>query len=196
MGVAVSDSPRYLSCADTAKLVRKALKTAFPDVKFSVRSDTYSGGASIRVGWTDGPTDADVEEVTEPYAGARFDGMIDLKVYAQHWLYPDGSVTVAHREGTTGMLTEVVGDPIGPTAELVRFGADFIPTSRRISDEWRAEIVALFEELLGHPIDPGVPVPLHVTREGEVLRMIDRETSYLSDLVHRYTATHARGGKP
>lgn len=29
---------RYLTCAETAKLVRKALKEAFPDVKFSVEA--------------------------------------------------------------------------------------------------------------------------------------------------------------
>jgi hypothetical protein len=46
---------QYLSCAETAKLVRKVLKTAFQGVKFSVRSDTYSGGASIDIRWTDGP---------------------------------------------------------------------------------------------------------------------------------------------
>ena len=45
-------SPRYLSAVETARLVRKALKARFPDVRFSVRSDSYAGGASVRVGWT------------------------------------------------------------------------------------------------------------------------------------------------
>lgn len=40
---------KYLSCAETAKLIRQALKEAFPDMKFGVRSKTYSGGASIDV---------------------------------------------------------------------------------------------------------------------------------------------------
>jgi hypothetical protein len=31
----------YLSCADTARLLRKALKRTFSGVRFSVRSDTY-----------------------------------------------------------------------------------------------------------------------------------------------------------
>ncbi|WP_338423309.1 LPD29 domain-containing protein, partial [Xylella fastidiosa] len=46
---------KYLTCAETAKLVRKALKESFPDIKFSVKSSNYSGGASIRVSWIDGP---------------------------------------------------------------------------------------------------------------------------------------------
>ena len=69
----------YLSCADTAKLVRKALKEAFPSVKFSVRSHTYAGGASIRVTWNDGPIQADVARVAEAFQGATFDGMTDYK---------------------------------------------------------------------------------------------------------------------
>jgi hypothetical protein len=69
----------YLTCAETATLVRTALKRAFPGVKFSVRSSTYSGGASIRVGWTDGPRRVDVERIAQPFAGADFDSMTDCK---------------------------------------------------------------------------------------------------------------------
>jgi len=39
----------YLSCADTARLIRAALARSFPGTKFSVRSSVYTGGASIRV---------------------------------------------------------------------------------------------------------------------------------------------------
>ena len=42
---------RYLTCAETAKLIRKDLKKNFPKIKFSVMSNTYSMGASIRVNW-------------------------------------------------------------------------------------------------------------------------------------------------
>lgn len=190
-------SPRYVPVTEVAKLVRKALKARFPATRFSVRSDSYAGGASIRVGWVDGPTETEVREVTQAYAGAGFDGMIDLKVYAEHWLHPDGTVTLAHREGTTGSFTEIIGDPIGPTAELVRFGADYVPTQRSISPEWREEILALLEAASGRaiPRDSGewsTQLPLHITREGEVLRMVDSEVTYVNDLVHRYTATHAR----
>lgn len=70
---------KYLSCADTAKLVRQALKESFPGIKFSVRTSTYSGGASIRVGWTDGPNAAQVEAVVSVFEGSYFDGMQDYK---------------------------------------------------------------------------------------------------------------------
>lgn len=133
----------YLSCAETAKLIRAALKQAFPSVKFSVRSSTYAGGASIRVGWTDGPTSAQVEKVAGPFAGADFDGSIDLKCYSEHWLEPDGSVVVAHAQGTEssrGYLPEVIGDPPSPNARLVHFGADFVFCERDFSDEFTIAI--------------------------------------------------------
>lgn len=72
---------QYISVTDTAKLLREALKKAFPAVKFSVRSDKYAGGASIDVYWTDGPTAEEVEAIAKQYEGADFDGMQDLKTY-------------------------------------------------------------------------------------------------------------------
>lgn len=72
---------KYVSVADTAKLIRKVLKEQFPGQKFSVRSNSYSGGASIRVNWVDGPSRKAVEAAVSYYKGATFDGMIDLKEY-------------------------------------------------------------------------------------------------------------------
>lgn len=45
------NTKRYVSVADMAKELRKALKAAFPGQKFSVTSKSYSGGASIHVGY-------------------------------------------------------------------------------------------------------------------------------------------------
>jgi len=191
-----ADGTVYLTVTETAKLVRQALKKAFPGVKFSVRSDKYAGGASIRVGWTDGPTENDVSNVARAYAGADFDGMVDLKVYAEHWLYPNGHATLARRPGTNGSFVELLGDPAGPDAQLVRFGADFVFADRRVSAEWKSEIFDLFEEMTGRQVDRdnpwGTQLPLAVDRDGELLRMVDTETESASVLVHRYTALRAR----
>jgi len=43
----------YVGWADTAALVRSTLAARFPGTKFYVRSDSYSGGASVNV-WYDG----------------------------------------------------------------------------------------------------------------------------------------------
>jgi len=127
----VSADVRYLTCAETAKLVRAALKQAFPGVRFSVRSDTYAGGASIDVGWTDGPTPAVVERVARRFEGASFDGQIDLTSYHDSLLAgPDGTV------------------------EQVNYGADFIFCQRELSDGYTARLAERLAELTGEPYDP------------------------------------------
>ena len=95
----------YLSCADTAKLVRAALKETFPGVKFSVKSSVYAGGASINVSYIDGPCGGQVEAVAKAFQGAYFDGMTDYKGSNYNTL--DG--------------------------QAVRFGADFIFVKRNFT---------------------------------------------------------------
>jgi hypothetical protein len=121
----------YLSCAETAKLVRSALKQRFPGVKFGVRSKTYSCGASISVSWMDGPTTKAVDEVVQLYSGASFDGMIDLKTHHD------------------SILVNEAGEP-----RHVSFGADFIFSRRELSDEAKAEVAAVFERKWGKPYEP------------------------------------------
>lgn len=130
---------QFLTCADTAKLLRARLKREWPAVKFSVRSKTYSGGASIDVNWTDGPTDQQVDAITSTYSGARFDGMIDMASYVQHWLEEDGTVTLAHdggTEGSRGSRPERFGSRRSAGAVLVHLGADYVFTYRALSAAW------------------------------------------------------------
>jgi hypothetical protein len=116
----------YLSCAETAKLLRAALKQHFPGIKFSVRSDTYSGGASIRVAWQDGPLTRAVNDVADAFSGATFDGMIDLKSYK---------------------------DPVLIGAEHVHMGADYVFCNREVTEAHMAACIPAFEKLHG-PYDP------------------------------------------
>lgn len=55
-----------VSTVDTAKVVRKALKAAFPGVKFTVRARAYH---SMFINWTDGPKEREVEEITNQFIG-------------------------------------------------------------------------------------------------------------------------------
>jgi hypothetical protein len=114
---------RYIDTAECAKLIRQALKDAFPGVRFSVRSKRYSGGSSITVHWTDGPVTREVEPLVRRFQGASFDGMTDLKEY--------------HDSTFNG--------------ERVHFGADYVFTSREMSDDRRAELVAKIEAATGRP---------------------------------------------
>lgn len=124
----------YIGSTDTAKLIRAQLKAKFPGTKFAVRTDKYSGGSSIRIRWTDGPTDAMVSAVVGAFNGSGFDGMTDYKYSQGAWLMPDGSADLRSVEahyGTDGDVIEAAKDGAIP----VSFCADFIFTNRDISPE-------------------------------------------------------------
>lgn len=72
---------RHSSTAFAAANMRKQLKRAFPGVKFSVRSESFSGGDAIRVSWTNGPTKTQVEEITDRYEKGRFDSQEEIYNY-------------------------------------------------------------------------------------------------------------------
>lgn len=122
---------RSLTVTETAKLLRRALKARFRDVKFSVRSDSYAGGASIDVKWIDGPTEREVEQITDLYQGASFDGQTDTQSYHTSLLSTENGV------------------------EVVRFGADFVVCQRDYSVEFTAELLAEIEMVIGGPLDYG-----------------------------------------
>jgi hypothetical protein len=59
------------------------LKAAFPGVKFSVKSDSFSMGDSVDVSWTDGPTAAEVDAITGKFSAGSFNGMDDSYEYSR-----------------------------------------------------------------------------------------------------------------
>ena len=120
-----------ISTTDTAKMIRKEVKHYFPNVKFSVRSHSYSGGSSIDVSWTDGPTTKEVDAIVKRFQGASFDGMIDLKSYHNSFVILEGSTLPVE----------------------VHYGADYVFTNRDLSPEFKAELVKKFEEISGEKYD-------------------------------------------
>ena len=142
----------YLSCAETAKLVRGALKENFPSQKFSVRSSTYSMGASIDVSWTDGVGHDAVNKVIKQFEGAGFDGMVDYKFYRQHWMMPDGTIQAAYSEGsqcTGGYAPEYKYEKPHPDAKKVHMGADYVFAQRDVSREKQEECAKQIAKLNG-----------------------------------------------
>jgi len=126
---------RYLTVAETAKLVRQALAKHFPDTKFSVRSKSYSGGASIDISWTDGERAKVVEAVVKGFEGRSFDGMNDLATCQDSWLLPNGEADLAYRpESYGGSIPGFVSDAPHPDAEMVHFGANYVFCNRHITN--------------------------------------------------------------
>lgn len=64
--------------AKAAKQLKKELKKEFPGVKFSVKSESFSGGDAVRVSYTDGPTTKEVKAIADKYQYGSFDGMRDI----------------------------------------------------------------------------------------------------------------------
>jgi hypothetical protein len=111
---------KQLTTTETATEVRKALKQAFPTIRFSVRSKSYSMGSSIDVSWTDGPVQKEVQQILNHFEGAGFDGSTDSKFYRE---------------------------PAQLNGELVRFGVDFVHGTRNISQDLmrQAALLVAFE---------------------------------------------------
>jgi hypothetical protein len=67
--------------AQGAKNIKNELQKRFPGIKFSVTSDSYAGGDSIRASWELGPTTKEVDTIVDMYQRGDFDGMVDLYSY-------------------------------------------------------------------------------------------------------------------
>ena len=64
----------------TARKIKTELLKVFPGVKFSVKSEYFSGGNAVNISWEDGPTKRLVEFYTEKYKNSRFDSMTDCSI--------------------------------------------------------------------------------------------------------------------
>ncbi|WP_186140394.1 LPD29 domain-containing protein [Burkholderia gladioli] len=63
----LTDQPRYIDTKETVGFVRRALKEAFPDTRFSVRQDRGTSSTYINVRWTDGPSFDQVGDLTSKF---------------------------------------------------------------------------------------------------------------------------------
>jgi len=108
------------SHAHAAQQIREKLKAAFPDVKFSVTSNSYSGGNSVHVEWTDGPTTSMVENISGAYQYGHFDGMTDSYDYSNSrddipqvkYVQERRTMSDKTREFITNQLTARWGDQL------------------------------------------------------------------------------------
>lgn len=128
-------SPRWIPTKDVAKIVRAYLKKTYPGVKFSVRSDSYSGGSAVRVSvpytWTH-EQERELWSTLSPWGSSGFDGMTDNSYSKGHTMCPEHFVTLIQVDahfGTDGYI----GDPCCANAEVVHIGASYVSVSR----EWQ-----------------------------------------------------------
>lgn len=120
------DGSRVLqySTKETAQAIRAALRAAFPAVRFSVTTKYGSMYAAVNIGWTDGPTEPEVDRITGRYSSKTFDGSDDSTHY--HDQIVDGA--------------------------RVRYSG-WINTSRQISPALWTRAIARVQATAGRPID-------------------------------------------
>jgi len=162
---------RYLTAAETAKIVRKVLKREFPEITFGVTSETYSGGASISAQWIDGPTEKQVMAHIGVFAGKGFDGMIDLSYYKDCWMTPDGKVYPAKSQGSgnSGGMDQPYDLPApSPDAELVHFGSGYIHARRHHSPALVRRVAAEMTAKTGWASPPIVETESYWSRTKEI----------------------------
>ncbi len=149
---------RRVDVTETATLVRKLLKQTFGKaVKFSVRSDRYSGGSGVYVGWTDGPTVGEVDKVVAVFDGQRFESMSDCTYSADQWHCAEHGARTAELYGGDTFCPNGVGaSRCCAKAELVHF-ANTISTSRELSPETLATLTAAVALDLGMTIETYEP---------------------------------------
>ncbi len=92
---------RSIDLKETAKIIRAALKAAFPETKFSVRCQFYSCGQHIEVSYTDGPPAKAVEAITNQFYGTGFDGMTDSTTHHNSEFFGETVKFAGSRPGVT-----------------------------------------------------------------------------------------------
>lgn len=68
---------------EIARRIRRQLRSEFPGVKFSVRTSRFSGGSSIDVKWTDGPTEKQVKPVAMAVADDKYEA--SYHIHEDYW---------------------------------------------------------------------------------------------------------------
>lgn len=92
---------------ETGKEIRRALRLAFPGVKFSLRGSRGTGYGWFSLSWTDGPTTWQVDAITNGFRSSYFDGMDDSTRSIPATMYAgDDGVIREHRYHCSGVNTQ------------------------------------------------------------------------------------------
>ena len=124
--IQISERGNLSTHALVGKNIRRELKDKFPDHKFSVKTEIYSGGSSVRVEWNDGLTEQMIYDVIKKYQEGSFNGMIDMYEYNDndfHKIYGGVRYAFANRHysrevylraiidsGAKGEVKDAIGD--------------------------------------------------------------------------------------
>lgn len=147
---------RTVWAKEAAVMIRKAIKNRWPKLKASVRMGDCT---EVRVGWTDGPSSAEMNALIGAYQGKGFGGMIDMAYSKDSWIAPDFSASHAATrgtEGSRGVVANEVSDPVQPGSELVSSNI-WLSLNRHLTNEYYwakiVELEKLHDVKLVHYVD-------------------------------------------
>jgi hypothetical protein len=105
------------------------LRSTWPQVAFSVTSESHTGGSSIRIRWVNGPTDAQVDEIAKKY---------QYTYYTENDILSDG--------------TSYKNDAMHKAVDQWLGSAKYVSCARSVSEDVREEVrVALLDYFNGIP---------------------------------------------
>ena len=135
------------SHAAASAAIKAELAKAFPHVKFSVRSDSFSMGNSVDISWQNGPTVKQVEAISQKYQYGSFNGMEDIYETTNYRDdIPQAKYVSEHREVNEELIKQVA-EQLGQLHKFpendYRENAD--QTSRRLL--YKTEIPATYTGL-------------------------------------------------
>lgn len=132
--MSISQNIPTLAPKATAAAIRKLLKAHFPATTFSVVTERGSLVSSVRIAWTDGPTERRVEELVEGFEAGHFDGMTDSYTYDR-----DAVLTI--------------------DGAVYRPGCRYVSTARTVSPALANRCIAQLVRYWGGISNPPVAVP-------------------------------------
>jgi hypothetical protein len=101
------------SLVAAAKNIRIELGQAFRGCTFRVHSSRFSGGNSISIRWTDGPTTKQVDAIADRYSAGDFNGSDDSYSYRadRAWTaaFGDAKYVQTQREYSDAMIARAIG---------------------------------------------------------------------------------------
>ena len=125
---------KYIDRAEVARLMKKELTAKYAGVSFSITSKTYSGGGSITIKWTDGPTESQVEHVVSKFESRGFDGSIDMEYIIRHYI--KGGKLYTYSTGTEGSRGSVPAwGKLPEGAEEIHINTGYVFCNRTLSRE-------------------------------------------------------------
>lgn len=180
---------KSISVTETAKLIRRSLNESFPDVKFTVRCAKYAGGASIHVGWVDGPSTLQVEAITSRFQATYYDTLADCWRPLRHRLAGEtvhlgSSIVQCHRQHSDAWCADAIHAIYAQHQALLSARGVVAPTVRDFL-EGRLHAVALAPPDYQREPDPSdIPFSDGAASTGypslmdEVIRVLNERTAH------------------